>query len=161
MKQTKNKESVIFRFRLVWALVGLILGFSLILIGVKNGANGNYSGLGIKTEKELREDIAKLENKMKVLKIEQEEIYQKTALSDEYYRKTGEISAIDGEIRDIEAKIFNIKNGTYDSIKNAVRHKTWTLIGAGVGEIVIVLLFFNLINKRKAIQGDMFKSGKK
>ena len=122
---------------IVIVVLGIILGGLLIGVGVYNNINSNYNNLGVKTEEELREEVAEKSKVVAEIRTKRNEEYDTSAMSEEYEKYSRELSVAEGELYDAEAELYNTQSGFYDNLKRDKIFGSMPLIV--LGAVVIVL----------------------
>ena len=147
MKKAVRKKNYL---PIVVLVLGILLGGSLIGLGIYNNVNSDYDTFEIKTEDELKTDVEKKLSELEELKTKREEEFNTSAESEEYEKLSHEISEREGEVLDLEAELANTKNGLYNKMKQDKILGSVPLIVIGAAVIVFAVgLAMRLTNTRK------------
>ncbi|MBP5512125.1 hypothetical protein J6X90_01945 [Candidatus Saccharibacteria bacterium] len=147
MKKAVRKKNYL---PIVVLVLGILLGGSLIGLGIYNNVNSDYDTFEIKTEDELKTDVEKKLSELEELKSKREEEFNTSAESEEYEKLSYEISEREGEVYDLEAELANTKNGLYNKMKQDKILGSVPLIVVGAAVIVFAVgLAMRLTNTRK------------
>ena len=147
MKKAVRKKNYL---PIVVLVLGILLGGSLIGLGIYNNVNSDYDSFEIKTEEELKSDIETKLNELEELKAKRDEEFNTSAESEEYEKLSYEISEREGEVLDIEAELANSKNGLYNKMKQDKVMGSVPLIIIGAAVIVFAVgLAMRVSNTRK------------
>ena len=118
-------------------ILGLFLGGALIGLGIYNNINAAYNDFNVRTEAELKSDINKKIKESEDLRKKRDEEYETSAMSEKYEEYVRNISHVEGELLDLEAELYNVTSGGYDSLK---RDKVFGSVPfIALGAIVIVI----------------------
>jgi len=130
--------------------VGFIAGAILIGFGIYNNATSDYSVMAIRSEDDLKNDVDNKIEEIKKLREERDAEYNTSALSDKYYEISRGITTAEGELSDLEAELYNVQNGVYNSLRERTISSSVPLIVTGIALIVFgggLSVFLN--NRRK------------
>lgn len=151
----KEKKEVVRKrnFMPIIVLVfGVILGGLFVGFGIYNNATSDYVGLQLRSEEEIKKDVDNKVNEIFSLRLDREEEYKKSASSEKYTELSRKITIAEGELSDFEAELFNVKNGTFDGLKNNAIKSSVPLILLGIVVMVLSVLFF--IKNKSMISGN-------
>lgn len=143
MKKVIRKRNIL---PIVVLVLGILLGGTLIGVGIRNNVNSDYDTFHIKTEDELKSEISNKIKELDDLKQKRDDEYDTSAISEEYEKLCREISAKEGEILDAEATLADVKNGFYDNMKQDKIMGSIPLIIFGAVTIVFTLGLFMKLN---------------
>lgn len=150
MKKKERSKNIRSRnFLPVVALsISIILGAVLIGFGIYNSATSDYTALAIKSEDDLSNDVNSKIEEVKKLREDRDTEYNTSALSDKYYEISRNITTAEGELSDLEAELYNVQNGVYDSLKNRRTTDSVPLIIFGVTLIIFGAGLYTYLTNR-------------
>jgi cell division protein FtsB len=133
-------------------ILGLLLGGTLIGIGIYNNVTSDYDALKIKTEEQLKEDVIAKTKEVEDLRKKRNEEYGNSAKSEDYEKYSHEITVAEGELYDLSADLYNVQNGVYDGLKREKIFGSVPFIAFGAAVIVIALgIVMKMSTKKKNV----------
>lgn len=146
IRKNRRKRNIL---PVVVLAIGFIAGAILIGFGIYNNATSDYSILAIKSEDELKKEVDNKIEEVKKLREERDEEFSTSALSEKYYEISRSITTAEGELSDLEAELYNVKNGVYDGLKGRTISSSAPLIVGGVVLIILGAGLFTYLNNRQ------------
>jgi len=128
-QKTKNKIS---KIAIIILVVGLLIGGSLITVGIVKSLNKNNNSIEeVRSESEIQQEIDLLNNQLIPLKADKNSEFQNNGFSVEYYRLQTEIDKLQREISSLNQELWKVKNNidSSDSIKNKVNVVPYFMFG--------------------------------
>lgn len=127
-------------------VLGILLGGTMIGVGVYKNLNSHYDALKIRTEEEIKSDVSAKTKEIEDLKAKREEEFNTSALSEEYENISRELTMKEGELLDLEAELVNAQNGFYNNLKEDKIMGSVPLIVFGAVVIVFGIGMFMKLN---------------
>ena len=114
-----------------------IIGGLLIGLGIAYNFKEEYEILNVKNEDTIKEEIKNKMSELDDLKSKQNAEYEKNSTSEEYREVRHKVIVADGELRDLEADLYNVQNGVYKTMRD--NKDTTSMLLLSIGAIVIVV----------------------
>lgn len=151
IKNKSKKSNGNKKFLPIGILVGsIIVGVFLICLAFINDSNSDYKKLNLRDEATVQADVDNKTKEVTKLRQEREDEYKTSALSDRYAELSNELTKSEAELSDLESELYNVKNGTFDTVKEDSNKSFVVLFVCGVLVIFGGVMACVRLRKRKA-----------